>query len=299
MTLLPLLSCRLFLFLTISERAFALAQAGSGTSSTTLSLSISSGRSTTPSTGFDGQPSALPTPSSSSSTTDSVVETTYTSIQPTTAIKMTSSPSQSLQPSSTTDSTRTAATPVSTSSTSAEESISPIQRRNLILILVLGLGSIFIVVLVWFLYRLWRRRNTGAPFFPRSSTPIDDEEIQTWRKQASITSASGSHIAEGGNSFNAEWVEKPLITPTAAKAPNARLGLTDEIVPGEEPFVPLPKRSTSRGLHRPKHLRTKSARSSISDRPPTPYTVEESRAVIPPTPRVPGPPGKEPRPESH
>ncbi|KAI9767235.1 MAG: hypothetical protein M1840_005835 [Geoglossum simile] len=299
MTLLPLLSCALFLSLTTSERAFALAQAGSGTSQTTLSSSISSSRSTTSSTGFGGKLSTWPTPPSSSSTKASVVETTYTSTQPTTTTTTPSNPSQSLQPSSTADSTRTVATPTSTSSATAKQSISPIQRRNLILILVLGLGSIFIAVLVWLLYRLWHRRNTGTPFFARTSTPIDDEEIQTWRKQVSITSASGSHIAEGQNGFNAEWAENPLITPTAAKAPNARLGLTDEIVPGEEPFVPLPKRSTSRGLHRPKHLRTKSARSSISDRPPTPFTIEENRAIIPPTPRVPGAPGKEPRPESH
>ncbi|KAI9782950.1 MAG: hypothetical protein M1839_004425 [Geoglossum umbratile] len=295
MTLMPLLGRPLFLFLIISEQAFVLAQAGTGTSQTTLSSPISSGRSTTPSAGFDGTSSTWAAPPPPSSTATSVLRTT----QSTTTTTISSRPSQSLQSSSTTDSTRTIATSTSTPAPSVQQHMSPVQRRNLILILALGLGSVFTAVLVWLWCGLRRRRNTGAPLFARTSTPIDDEEIQTWRKQVSITSASGSHSAEGINSPNAEWMEKLPMTPTTAKAPNARMGLTDEIVPGEEPFIPLPKRSTSRGLHRPKHMRTKSARSSISDRPPTPYTVEEGRAIIPPTPRMPGAPGKEPRPESH
>ncbi|KAK1757467.1 hypothetical protein QBC47DRAFT_156952 [Echria macrotheca] len=57
--------------------------------------------------------------------------------------------------------------------------------------------------------------------------------------------------------------------PVQAKAPNARVGLTDESIPGDEPFVPSPKRQTSRlsklppgaSSHR-RHLRTRSSRSS-------------------------------------
>ncbi|KAK3362734.1 hypothetical protein B0T25DRAFT_561796 [Lasiosphaeria hispida] len=60
-------------------------------------------------------------------------------------------------------------------------------------------------------------------------------------------------------------------TPIQARAPNARAGLTDESVPGDEPFLPSPKRHTSRlskvppGLsssQRRAHVRTRSSRSS-------------------------------------
>lgn len=60
-------------------------------------------------------------------------------------------------------------------------------------------------------------------------------------------------------------------TPIQARAPNAREGLTDKMVPGDEPFIPGPKRQTSRlsKAHSPRHprqahARNKSSRSSAS-----------------------------------
>ncbi|KAI5920658.1 hypothetical protein F4810DRAFT_407542 [Camillea tinctor] len=55
-----------------------------------------------------------------------------------------------------------------------------------------------------------------------------------------------------------------------ARAPNARFGLTDETVPGDDPFVPSPKRYPSRlqkmpppnSPSTPHHVRTKGSRSS-------------------------------------
>lgn len=64
--------------------------------------------------------------------------------------------------------------------------------------------------------------------------------------------------------------EKELpMTPIQARAPNAREGLTDEAIPGDEPFVSSPKRRGSRlskGTRYPhqSHSRNKSSRSSSS-----------------------------------
>jgi hypothetical protein len=50
-----------------------------------------------------------------------------------------------------------------------------------------------------------------------------------------------------------------------AKAPNSRVGLTDEAVPGADAFITPPKRRSSRlSKAPPGHARTKSGRSSIS-----------------------------------
>ncbi|KAK7744189.1 hypothetical protein SLS53_003710 [Cytospora paraplurivora] len=61
-------------------------------------------------------------------------------------------------------------------------------------------------------------------------------------------------------------------TPILARAPNAREGLTDDAVPGDDPFVQSPKRHTSRlskvppSIQSPRqaHTRSKSARSNFS-----------------------------------
>ncbi|KAK0630065.1 hypothetical protein B0T17DRAFT_527425, partial [Bombardia bombarda] len=60
-------------------------------------------------------------------------------------------------------------------------------------------------------------------------------------------------------------------TPIQARAPNARPGLTDETVPGDDPFLPSPKRRPSRlsklppgfsSHRRAHHARARSSRSS-------------------------------------
>jgi len=61
-------------------------------------------------------------------------------------------------------------------------------------------------------------------------------------------------------------------TPIQAKAPNARVGLTDESVPGDDPFIASPKRQPSRlsklppgypPSQRRTHVRARSSRSSF------------------------------------
>ncbi|KAH0541324.1 hypothetical protein GP486_008716 [Trichoglossum hirsutum] len=295
-----MLSSPLFLSPIASPLVSALAQSETtGGSHTTLSSVISSSGRPSTSTGSDGTASTISSPLPSGATSTAVTGSTHPSSQSSNSSGVYSTTSS--RPTSATSTFSSSTTPTPTSTQSPQQSLSPVQRRNLILILALGLGVILTAVAIWLSCRLWRRRKAGASFFGRGSTPIDDEEIQTWRKQAAMTSAAaGSHAAEKRSSLNMVWpAEKQLATVTTTKAPNARMGLTDEVVPGAEPFVPLPKRSTSRGLHRPKHMRSKSARSSISDRPPTPYAVEDNRTIMSPQPQMPGVPGKDSQPEDH
>lgn len=62
-------------------------------------------------------------------------------------------------------------------------------------------------------------------------------------------------------------------TPIQARAPNARAGLTDDAVPGDEPYIACPKRQSSRLSKLPlsssprsthgRHARSRSSRSSL------------------------------------
>lgn len=69
-------------------------------------------------------------------------------------------------------------------------------------------------------------------------------------------------------------IDKDLpFTPIQARAPNAREGLTDETVPGDDPYLPGPRRRGSRLSKAPRtprlaHTRNKSSRSSLSLRSP-------------------------------
>jgi hypothetical protein len=172
------------------------------------------------------------------------------------------------------------------------------------------------------------RKRRGS-FFARGISPIDDDEIATWKTSrdekaalASAGAAAGTGVAatasrtpghaqriststvrkppsvivyqgrhsqqlprpsgegsprsvtitspgyHGRTSFDKELPQ----TPIQAVAPNARAGLTDEAVPGADPFLPSPKRhasrlskvhpyvSSPRSTHT--HTRTRSSRSS-------------------------------------
>lgn len=89
----------------------------------------------------------------------------------------------------------------------------------------------------------WSPRSPNMPDYPFSKMSLDG----------------------GKRSFEKEH---PM-TPIQARAPNAREGLTDEAIPGDEPFVSSPKRRGSRlskGTRYPhqSHSRNKSNRSSSS-----------------------------------
>ncbi|KAK4229538.1 hypothetical protein QBC38DRAFT_105028 [Podospora fimiseda] len=176
----------------------------------------------------------------------------------------------------------------------------------------------------------WRYRQRRLHLFQRGITPIDDDEIATWkvprddektkvfqggdtdveadaalRKEMGGSSQHTKHASTStvkkppsvivysnvhGHGYHGSTdegsprrsysqnhpiygrmsVDKALPqTPIQARAPNARAGLTDESVPGDQPFLPpSPKRQTSRlskfppSASRRQHGRSRSSRSS-------------------------------------
>ncbi|KAL8387837.1 hypothetical protein RB595_009640 [Gaeumannomyces hyphopodioides] len=101
-----------------------------------------------------------------------------------------------------------------------------------------------------------------------SSSPA----IPGYRKSEELSPrsmASSSNLA--GSRYGRASMDKDLPqTPIHARAPNAREGLTDQAIPGDEPYIPLPKRQPSRiskmsGVASPRlaHTRARSSRSSL------------------------------------
>ncbi|KAG8165170.1 hypothetical protein KVR01_005445 [Diaporthe batatas] len=177
-------------------------------------------------------------------------------------------------------------------------------------------GVILVVGATLFCLRCRRRRSK---LFRRGITPIDDDEIETWkssrrekelgddagltkysdsnghvkhesvsstRKSTSVIVYSNTRRSEersprspraqfqyGKRSLDGRKIslDKELPqTPIQARAPNAREGLTDDAVPGDDPFIQYPKRQTSRlsktppnHPQHPRHAHTRT-RSSFS-----------------------------------
>ncbi|KAI0860517.1 hypothetical protein F4860DRAFT_514688 [Xylaria cubensis] len=160
-----------------------------------------------------------------------------------------------------------------------------LERRNgtighetLVIVLSTVLGTLGVVLIAlagfWFLRN--RRRHR---LFNRGLTPIGDDEIATWKvrrphdkemeterymSHSSKNSTNSARIQyqKGGayrpsmdaattprsfiqNSFSLDLPRAPEAA-AFARAPNARTGLTDETVPGDDPFVPPLKRQPSR-----------------------------------------------------
>lgn len=160
------------------------------------------------------------------------------------------------------------------------------QRRDLIIILTVVLGVVGLLLIAAAIVIICRRRKGKGPFGSRMASPINDEEIQSWRntghepKHAHSSSDPRSIITRDvsidsialGNP--PRWppypphlnMVHPNLPPSSlGRAPNAREGLTDETIPGDAPFVPTAKRQNSRlSKAPPGHARTKSRRSSIS-----------------------------------
>jgi hypothetical protein len=160
------------------------------------------------------------------------------------------------------------------------------QHRDLIIILSVVLGVVGILVIGAATLLCCRYRKGKAPFRSRVASPINDEEIRSWRntghepKHAHSSSdprsiitrdVSIDSIALGQAPRWAPYsphatMQHPNLPPSAlGRAPNAREGLTDDTVPGDAPFVPAAKRQNSRlAKTPPAHARTKSRRSSSS-----------------------------------
>lgn len=165
-------------------------------------------------------------------------------------------------------------------------------------------GVALIALLIFICVRNQRRRKSRI--FKRGITPIDDEEIESWRtdnsekhpddeaqgepqtrshhKQstsvASVTKppsvivyhnqglprVSGEQAQRGHQQMaSIDSIQSPVL----ARAPNARPGLTDDTVQGDEAFIPHLKRQPSRlsknqAAATTKPGRSKSARNSIA-----------------------------------
>ncbi|KAK7988561.1 histone deacetylase clr3 [Apiospora arundinis] len=195
----------------------------------------------------------------------------------------------------------------------AAENEHAVNDRTLVITLSTVLSVVGLVVIAIGLYLCLRnRRRRLPPLFNRGITPIQDDEIATWKisrntseKSAgrytarnSITRTSTAHthkkapsqtpsliqyqqpigkqsfdsIAQSPRSFiQRQSTDLPQSPPSAilAKAPNARTGLTDQTIPGDDPFLPGPKRQPSR-LHKlpnsppptSGNFRTRSSRSN-------------------------------------
>jgi hypothetical protein len=186
--------------------------------------------------------------------------------------------------------------------------------RRLTIILATVIPITCLIIASWSIYFVVRRRN--ARLFGRGITPVADEEIETWRtdrnenedddekemiperrnpntkhhhqhssvssahKPASVivyhsrTSSEQSPRSAGFQHHGSMDVPR---TPVLARAPNARPGLTDESVQGDDAFIPHVKRQPSR-LSKyqtqapvprsvvPQHQRHRSAYSTIGSR---------------------------------
>jgi hypothetical protein len=138
-------------------------------------------------------------------------------------------------------------------------------------------GAIIITVLGIAIYQCRRRK---LRFLSRGITPIDDEEIESWRTEKIEEKMANTVKTDSPRrhqpSMSASSIQKPpsilvygrdthfnsrpsmdrspgygrlstdVPAPVIAVAPNARLGLTDEMVQGDEAFVPRIKRQPSR-----------------------------------------------------
>ncbi|KAL2756211.1 hypothetical protein ACRALDRAFT_2042406 [Sodiomyces alcalophilus JCM 7366] len=169
------------------------------------------------------------------------------------------------------------------------------------------LSVLVVVFIVGSAFVCWRYKKKGARLFTeRGITPIDDEEIESWKRKddpdtleksivaidrhASTTSVKRpanvvvyqphpsaeqhsprSFVLNNNDAGKASMDVPP--TPVLARAPNARPGLTDETVQGDEAFLPSPRRQTYRlskyppslgGTSRRGHGRSRSVRSSFS-----------------------------------
>lgn len=192
-----------------------------------------------------------------------------------------------------------------------------IADKNLTIILasvIPGVAALLLCAVLF--YQVQRRR---ARLFRRGITPIGEEEIQSWKvdkddeqsevleqgpshhrglsassnKAASIIvypNAAPSRISEdqqsSPNSPAYRISPDAPTTPVMARAPNARPGLTDDAIRGDDAFILQPKRQTRVGKLPPvstasRHHRAWSTRS-LSRRPSHDYWYGAEQEGTPP-----------------
>lgn len=193
-------------------------------------------------------------------------------------------------------------------------------NRTTVIVLSTVLSVVGVILVIGAALVCLRCRRRRSKLFRRGITPIDDDEIETWksrrnekelgddagltsygdnnghakhesvsstRKSTSVIVYSNARRSEersprsprtqfhhGKRSLDGRKIslDKELPqTPIQARAPNAREGLTDDAVPGDDPFVQYPRRQASRlskmppNQHpqQPRHAHTRT-RSSFS-----------------------------------
>ncbi|KAI1657082.1 hypothetical protein F4813DRAFT_90622 [Daldinia decipiens] len=221
----------------------------------------------------------LPSPTTflASKITSSVTSLTLSENSKTTAIVLNSNP-VSLP-------TGTATMPSSTStpsSASSNDNGSGSSILTIVLSTVLSVAGVVLIAVGAYLCTGDRRRR--LPIFNRGITPIGDDEIATWKSDRSAEKANRfttrpTYSQNGSISTstrrapsliqyqNGARPSLEVISPRSfigdknsfdlpeipgavlARAPNARSGLTDEAIPGDDPFLPAPRRHPSR-LHK-------------------------------------------------
>ncbi|KAI9051087.1 hypothetical protein LZ554_005193 [Drepanopeziza brunnea f. sp. 'monogermtubi'] len=158
------------------------------------------------------------------------------------------------------------------------------QNRKTVIILSAVLGSVGLLSIGMVVLLIYCCRRGRSPFGHRGASPINDDEIASWRQsglEKKLTAPPPAHqpptrgvSAMQINSSRWKWTASPSSIPTVsanfggprvlAQAPNARLGLTDEAVPGADAFIPSKRRSSRLSKLPPGHSRSKSRRSSMS-----------------------------------
>jgi hypothetical protein len=179
--------------------------------------------------------------------------------------------------------------PMSSSSATSSYITQSSHNRNLVIILSSVLGFLGLLLVAGLAVLVFRYRRGQTPFGHRGASPIDDEEIASWRRseqekrlpsplsehraairevpELPLAHHSGWTWATTASSGSIHTIPSPFPDSPQyiATAPNARAGLTDETVPGEDPFITPPKRHNSRlSKLPPSHSRNRSGRSSIS-----------------------------------
>ncbi|KAI0202383.1 hypothetical protein F4808DRAFT_74628 [Astrocystis sublimbata] len=177
------------------------------------------------------------------------------------------------------------------------------KSETLVIVLSTVFGSIGLVLVALAVFWVLRSRRKHR-MFNRGLTPIGDDEIATWkgnrshdkemeaetyRSHAHKDSAASSRIQYQRGGAYRPSTDAALATPRSflqqsfsldlprapepavfARAPNARSGLTDETVPGDEPFVQQLKRQPSRlqkyAPASPKNLSRANSRTSTRTR---------------------------------
>ncbi|KAE8453825.1 hypothetical protein EG329_009337 [Mollisiaceae sp. DMI_Dod_QoI] len=173
----------------------------------------------------------------------------------------------------------------STSAVSQPTNSNKISHQTLVIILSAVLGFLGVILLAGAVFLIYRFSKGQAPFRHRGASPINDDEIESWRRSGReklpLTPPDHGPAIREVTSLPMRspawtWAASPSSIRTVsanlsephsvvAQAPNARAGLTDEALPGADPFITPPKRQSSRlSKAPPGHARTKSRRSSIS-----------------------------------